>query len=95
MWASPPNATSAANQASGQDSAPAAYFSYCKLNWGVIGTIMERVSGERFDRLMKRLLLAPMGLRGGYNTAEFAPADVADMATLYRTTWPGATAWCR
>jgi CubicO group peptidase (beta-lactamase class C family) len=49
------------------NAAPGEYFTYCNLNWGVIGTIMERVTGERFDRLMKRLLLDPLGLRGGYN----------------------------
>jgi CubicO group peptidase (beta-lactamase class C family) len=63
---------------------PGAYFCYTNLNWGVIGTIMEKVSGERFDRLMKRLVLDPMGLRGGYNPSEFSSAEIADVATLYR-----------
>lgn len=72
---------------------PGAYFTYCNLNWGVIGTIMERVTGERFDRLMKRLLLAPMGLSGGYNTSEFSPADVADTATLYRKRTTDTEIW--
>lgn len=66
------------------DARPGAYFTYTNLNWGVIGTIMEKVSGERFDRLMKRLLLEPMGLRGGYNPAEFSAAEIDDVATLYR-----------
>lgn len=60
------------------------YFSYVNLNWGVIGTIMERVTGERFDLLMQRLLLAPMGLRGGFNAAAFPAKDLDDLATLYR-----------
>ncbi|WP_374585750.1 serine hydrolase domain-containing protein [Pseudoduganella sp.] len=67
-----------------RDGEPGAYFTYSNLNWGVIGTIMERVTGERFDRLMKRLLLAPMGLKGGYNPSEFSQQEVADTATLYR-----------
>jgi CubicO group peptidase (beta-lactamase class C family) len=79
--------------APGGNAAPGAYFTYCNLNWGVIGTIMERASGERFDRLMKRLLLAPMGLRGGYNTAEFSPAEVADTATLYRKRTTDTEVW--
>jgi CubicO group peptidase (beta-lactamase class C family) len=79
--------------AQGGDAGPGAYFTYCNLNWGVIGTVMERVSGERFDRLMKRLLLAPMGLRGGYNTAEFSPAEVADTATLYRKRTTDTEIW--
>ena len=63
---------------------PGQYFTYSNLNWGVIGTIMERVTGERFDRLMKRLLLDPMGLHGGYNPSEFSPEDLSNLATLYR-----------
>jgi CubicO group peptidase (beta-lactamase class C family) len=35
-----------------RDHAPGTYFSYANLPWGVAGTVMERVTGERFDRLM-------------------------------------------
>ena len=63
---------------------PGAFFTYANLGWGVIGTIMERVTGERFDRLMKRLLLDPLNMRGGFNPSEFAPDDLANLATLYR-----------
>lgn len=73
--------------------APGQYFTYCNLNWGVIGTIMERASGERFDRLMKRLLLTPMGLHGGYNPAEFTPQEVDDTATLYRRRTRDTEVW--
>ena len=74
--------------------APAgAYFTYCNLNWAVIGTLMERVSGERFDRLMKRLVLDPLGLRGGYNPSALAADDVANIATLYRKQDPETEVW--
>lgn len=69
------------------------YFTYCNLAWGVIGTVMEKVSGERFDLLMKRLLLAPLGLRGGYNTSGFSPDEVADTATLYRRRTQDTEIW--
>ena len=59
-------------------------FHYVNLNWGVIGSVMERVTGERFDRLMQRLILAPMGLRGGFNVAELPAEDRSHLATLYR-----------
>ena len=75
-----------------RDRAPGSWFSYVNLNWGVIGTVMERSTGERFDRLMNRLLLQPLGLRGGFQpagtTAElpthFPPEVADDIATLYR-----------
>lgn len=63
---------------------PGAYFQYANLPWGVIGTVMERASGERFDRLMRRLVLEPMALRGGFHPADFSPADLDNTATLYR-----------
>ena len=63
---------------------PGAYFQYANLPWGVIGTVMECVTGERFDRLMRRLILDPMRLPGGYHPADMSASDVANLATLYR-----------
>ena len=63
---------------------PGDYFQYGNLNWGVIGTVMERASGERFDRLMTRVIFAPLGIRGGFSPADMSAADVANIATLYR-----------
>ncbi|MGJ9419187.1 serine hydrolase domain-containing protein [Massilia sp. CMS3.1] len=60
------------------------YFTYCNLGWGVIGTLMERITGERFDRLMGRLLLQPLGLTAGYNPSALPPAALTNLATLYR-----------
>lgn len=75
------------------NAAPGAYFSYANLNWGVIGTVMEKVTGERFDQLMQRLLLAPMGLRGGYNPAQFSAFEIANTATLYRKRTVDTEVW--
>lgn len=66
------------------DRQPGAWFEYVNLNFGVIATVMERATGERFDRLMQRLVMQPLGLRGGFDPSAFAPADVADIAVQYR-----------
>jgi CubicO group peptidase (beta-lactamase class C family) len=63
------------------------------LGWGVIGTIMERVTGERFDRLMKRLLLDPLGMHGGFNVSEFSQEDLGNLATLYRKRTTDTEIW--
>jgi CubicO group peptidase (beta-lactamase class C family) len=63
---------------------PGAYFQYCNLAWGVIGQVLERATGERFDRFMKRAILDPLGMRGGFNAAELPASDLADVAVLYR-----------
>jgi CubicO group peptidase (beta-lactamase class C family) len=65
-------------------SKPGTYFQYANFPWGVIGTIMERATNERFDRLMRRLILDPMNLPGGFHPADMPPADLKNVATLYR-----------
>ncbi|MES2127531.1 MAG: serine hydrolase domain-containing protein [Pseudomonadota bacterium] len=75
------------------NAAPGDYFTYCNLGWGVIGTLMERITGERFDRLMKRLLLDPLGLHGGYHPSEFTQEDLGNLATLYRKRTTDTEVW--
>jgi CubicO group peptidase (beta-lactamase class C family) len=72
---------------------PGAYFTYCNLGWGIIGTVMESVTGERFDRLMRRLLIEPLGLQAGYLPAELPPAALANLATLYRKRTVDTEVW--
>ncbi len=51
--------------------APGRYFEYANLNFGLLGTVIERVSGQRFDQYMKDQVLEPLGL-----SARFDPCDV-------------------
>ena len=46
---------------------PGIWFSYSDVNFGVLGQIMERIGGERFDRIMHTLVFEPLGLEIGYN----------------------------
>ena len=41
-------------------------YEYCNLNLNLAGTILERVSGERFDNYVVNHVLRPLGLYGGY-----------------------------
>jgi CubicO group peptidase (beta-lactamase class C family) len=76
------------------DRPPGRWFEYVNFNWGLIATVMEAASGERFDRLMRRLLFDPMALKAGFYLADFAPAKLEDVATLYRKREKdGAEAW--
>jgi CubicO group peptidase (beta-lactamase class C family) len=72
---------------------PGDYFTYCNLGWGVIGTTMERVTGERFDLLMQRLLLQPLGIVAGYNPSALPPAALDRLATLYRKRTTDTEIW--
>ncbi|OAG74951.1 Beta-lactamase [Acetobacter malorum] len=62
--------------------APGTYFTYCNLAYGLVGTIIERVSGERFDRYQKHHVLDPLKIDGGYNVAELEHPE--RVATLYQ-----------
>ncbi len=73
--------------------APGAYFVYSNLNFGIIGTVLEAATGERFDLLMRRLVLDPLALRGGYNVAALPAADLDNLAALYRKRAPDGAAW--
>ncbi len=66
------------------DRGPGAYFEYANLNYGVVGTILEKVTGVRFDELMRRRFFAPLGLPGGFNVAALSEPEQESLATLYR-----------
>lgn len=42
-------------------------YMYCNLNYNLAGTIVEKITGVRFDIYMQQQILAPLGLYGGYN----------------------------
>jgi CubicO group peptidase (beta-lactamase class C family) len=48
------------------DYEPGKGYQYCNLNFNMVGTIIERTSGERFDQYVKHHILDPIGLYGGY-----------------------------
>ncbi|SFC10219.1 Acyl-homoserine lactone (AHL) acylase PvdQ [Parapedobacter composti] len=60
---------------------PGERYRYCNLNYNMVGTIIERVSGERFDRYIKRHILDPLGLYGGYCIDSL---DARRFANIYR-----------
>lgn len=45
---------------------PGTDYQYCNLNFNMVGTIIERVSGLRFDEYIRKNILEPLGLYGGY-----------------------------
>jgi len=68
----------------GMDRGPGAFFEYSNLNYGVVGTVLEKVTGTRFDVLMRQRIFAPLGLPGGFNVAGLSESDQNSLATLYR-----------
>jgi CubicO group peptidase (beta-lactamase class C family) len=66
------------------DHAPGGYFQYANLNFPVIASVLERATGERFDRLIHRLVLEPLGLDACFNWTICSDAKAARAVTLYR-----------
>lgn len=59
---------------------PGSKYEYCNLNYNMTGTIIERVSGERFDVYIRNHIIKPLGLYAGHNVDSL---DASRFATLY------------
>jgi len=60
------------------------WFHYTNLNFPVVASVMEAATGERFDRLMLRLVLKPLKLSACYNWSPCDAAAAARAVVLYR-----------
>jgi CubicO group peptidase (beta-lactamase class C family) len=59
---------------------PGKGYEYCNLNFNMIGTIIEKISGERFDTYIQKHILEPLQLYGGYNVNGL---DKSKFANIY------------
>ena len=62
------------------DYAPGSGYDYCNLNYNMVGTVIEKLSTERFDNYVKNHILNPLGLYAGYNVDSL---DASRFATLH------------
>lgn len=66
------------------DYEPGRGYEYCNLNFNMVGCIIEKLSGERFDQHIVHSVLEPLGLYGGYCVDSL---DTSRFAKLYN--WNG------
>lgn len=66
---------------------PGTYFEYSNLGFGVLGTVIESVSGQRFDKYMKEHILDPMGMTAGFVPGDFDAAVLDKVAAVYKKEW--------
>ena len=66
------------------EEAPGEFFSYCNMNYCLVATIIERVSGERFDQYMTNHIYGPMGLTCSFNVPDMDDEAKSHVGTLYR-----------
>lgn len=67
---------------------PGDWYAYTNLNFPVVAAVMERATGERFDRLMDRLVLKPLKLDACYNWLSCSDARAAQAVVLYKDGQP-------
>lgn len=61
---------------------PDSRFQYSNLNYGIIATLVEKLSGQSFDVYAKNTLFKPLQLDADYNILNFK--DYNNVAVLYR-----------
>lgn len=62
------------------DYEPGTKYEYCNMGYNTLGTILEKVSGERFDKYIVNHILTPLNVYGGY---EVASLDSTKFVKLY------------
>jgi CubicO group peptidase (beta-lactamase class C family) len=62
---------------------PGTHFRYSNLGFPVVASVMELATGERFDRLMHRLVLSPLGLDACFNWTMCSDAAIGRAVVLY------------
>ncbi len=65
--------------------APGTFFRYTNLNFPLVAQVMERATGERFDRLMQRLVLKPLHIDACFNWDSCSATTAARAVVLYDT----------
>ncbi len=67
-----------------QGKAPGKYFAYSNLNYGILGTIIEKVTGERFDKYQKNHILKQLDIKGDYLPSNFSKKEFAKLGAVYQ-----------
>ncbi len=62
--------------------APGDFFSYTNCTWGIIASIIEKVSDKRFDVYCRQHIFEPLGMQASFNVLDLPNLD--ELAPLYR-----------
>ena len=62
------------------DYRPGSGYEYCNLNYNLLGIVIEKLSGERFDHYIERHILEPLDIEGSFC---FNSVDSTRCASLY------------
>lgn len=60
------------------------FFTYSNLNYGLLGTIIEAVTGQRFDLYQKENLFRQLDIKADYLPANLEPPQFDMLGTIYQ-----------
>lgn len=67
---------------------PGTYFTYSNLAFGLIATLIEKISGERFDIFCRKNIFEPLGMTASFNIHTFQkPENIAVLYNKPDTVW--------
>ena len=58
------------------------------MNFGIIATLMEKMTGRRFDEYMRDRIFRPIGIKGSFNIDDLNQSDIENIAVLYKSGKP-------
>jgi len=61
--------------------APSEYYTYCNANFGLAGTVIEKITGQRFEDYMQQNLFVPLGINASYIPE--GVTDINNLAVIY------------
>ncbi len=67
-----------------KEEAPGEFFYYANLNYGLLATIIEKVTQTRFDVYIKSAILDPMEMEASFNLGDFDSEDLYNLGAVYK-----------
>ncbi len=61
------------------DYKPGTKYEYCNLNFSLLGSIIERLSGERFDQYVAKHIVKPLGISASFNINDIPASKIAKL----------------
>ena len=59
------------------------FFKYSNINYGILGTIIEKVTGERFDIYQKNHIFKDLDIKADYVVGNLGKKEFENLGALY------------
>ena len=69
------------------DHPPKEFFSYSNAAWSLVATVVELISGQRFDHYTNEHIFEPLGMNASFNVTDFSPEEFAALYRLQDGFW--------